>query len=357
MVILKILLLPFAALYDLITGVRNKMYDLGLKPSVQFEVPVINIGNLSVGGTGKSPMVEHLIRLLSTDYKIATLSRGYGRKTKGIRIGSNVDNADTLGDEPYQFLRKFSPQVTVAVGEDRAFAIPGILQEIPDTQIILLDDAYQHRSVKPLFNILLTDFNRPFYQDYILPAGRLREARRGASRADVVVVTKCHDELTEDEMITIEHAIRQYVDKPVFFTKIRYGFPKAFGAPDQQLMKDKVILVSGIANPFSLEEYVKNNFELIDHINFRDHYHYRESDMHKLVNVLKKNPETSLLTTEKDMVKMNSSTFKVFTSQISAFYLPIEVEFLKDGENFDKMVQSVVKEGTRNEGRSTGSKE
>lgn len=339
MAILKILLLPFAALYNLITALRNRLYDLGLKPSVRFDIPVIGVGNLTVGGTGKSPMIEHLIRLLSKNYAVVTLSRGYGRKTKGMRIGSERDDAATLGDEPYQFYRKYAPHVKVVVGEDRAYAIPNLIHEFPDTQIVLLDDAFQHRRVTPLFNILLTDFNRLFYDDWLLPAGRLRESRSGACRADVVIVTKCHEELVEDEMMSIEKSIRKYVDKPVFFTKIRYGFPTAFGR-HQHVMMDKVILISGIASPSSLVEYVKRNFELVDHVIFRDHHQYTESDMRNFLKIAKGNPQAVILTTEKDMVKMNSTKFDFYTCQIPAFYLPIEVEFLKDGENFDEMVAS-----------------
>jgi tetraacyldisaccharide 4'-kinase len=337
MVILKILLLPFAALYKLITDVRNRLFDLGLKPSVQFDLPVIAVGNLTVGGTGKSPLIEHLIRLLSQKYKVATLSRGFGRKTKGMHIASSVDNATTLGDEPMQFYRKFSDQITVAVGEDRVFAIPNILHQFPETQVVLLDDAYQHRYVKPSFNILLSDYNRPFYNDLLLPAGRLRESRSGASRADVVVITKCPQTLTGEKMIAIEKSVRKYTVKPIFFTKVRYGFPVPFaGAPGT--ICDKVILVSGIANADPLEEYVKSNFEMVKHVVYGDHYQYTLSSIKALVALVKANPGTSILTTEKDMVKIDSTEFLTLTSHVSMFYLPIEVEFLKDGEDFDEMV-------------------
>ena len=191
MILLRILLFPFSWLYYLITQIRNRLYDRGLKPSVKFELPVICVGNLTVGGTGKTPMIEHLIRLLQNRFKVATLSRGYGRATKGIRIAGPSENASTIGDEPFQFYTKFGKRITVAVGEERALAIPTILQECSDTQIILLDDGFQHRKVSPGFSILLTDYHRPFYNDFLLPSGRLRESRWGAERADVIVVTKC----------------------------------------------------------------------------------------------------------------------------------------------------------------------
>ncbi|HEY3429026.1 MAG TPA: tetraacyldisaccharide 4'-kinase, partial [Cyclobacteriaceae bacterium] len=173
MSVLKFLLLPFAMLYDVVMNIRNRLYDMKLKPSTTFDIPVIGVGNLAVGGTGKTPMTEHLIRILSPQYKVVTLSRGYGRKTKGFRIANNQDNAFTIGDEPYQIYKKFSPPVHVTVGEERALAIPTILQELDDTNVIILDDAFQHRRVVPGLSILLTEYGRPFYEDHVLPYGRL----------------------------------------------------------------------------------------------------------------------------------------------------------------------------------------
>src|SRR5690606_30346802 len=173
MFILRVVLYPFAVLYDIITRIRNHMYDTGMKPSTQFDLPVICVGNLAMGGTGKTPMVEYLIRLLPG--RIAVVSRGYRRKTKGVRVAGDDDNAATIGDEPYQVHRKF-PNVTVAVGEDRAYTIPYVLDHVPDTSIVILDDAFQHRRIRPSFSILLTEFVRPFYRDFVLPSGRLRES-------------------------------------------------------------------------------------------------------------------------------------------------------------------------------------
>jgi tetraacyldisaccharide 4'-kinase len=333
---LRILLLPFAALYNFITGLRNRLYDLNFKPSVKFDLPVIGVGNLTVGGTGKTPMIEHLVRLLQPNNKLATLSRGYGRSTKGMRITNYLDDASTVGDEPFQFYKKFKEQIIVAVAEDRAYAIPNIVHQFPETQIILLDDAYQHRSVKPSFNILLTDYNRLFYNDYLLPAGRLRESRSGAGRSNVVVVTKCPDEITDDAMMKIEKSIRSYADRPVFFTKIHYGFPVAFGNSSQ--LGDKVILITGIANAKPLKEYVQNNFRLLKHVAYADHHTYAAKDIEEMHALVKEDPQISILTTEKDMVKIDAQAFKSITSQLPLFYLPIEVEFIKNGKDFDEMV-------------------
>src|SRR5687768_4340702 len=264
MILLRILLFPFALAYDLVTSLRNYLYDRGIKPSARFEVPVICIGNLSVGGTGKTPMVEHLIRLLYQQHRVATLSRGYGRKTKGFRLAADGDSPSTLGDEPFQFYSKFKDHITVAVGEERALAIPTILQTDSDVEVVLLDDAFQHRKVTPSLSILLSDYNRPFYDDYILPAGRLRESKQNAARADVIVVTKCPPQLSDDAMIEIEHAIRRHAEKPVFFASIRYGGPIPFSHSASAQIKN-VILISGIANAKPLEDYVKQNFTMLTH--------------------------------------------------------------------------------------------
>jgi tetraacyldisaccharide 4'-kinase len=342
MAILRILLFPFAVLYDLITRFRNRLYDQGFRPSVAFDLPVISVGNLTIGGTGKTPMIEHLIRLLGNDYKVATLSRGYGRTTKGIRLASEVDSASTLGDEPYQFYRKYGDKVTVSVGEERALAISHILQEVEDTQVILLDDAFQHRRVRPSFSILLSDYNRPFYKDFLLPAGRLRESKSQAVRADVVVVTKCPSDITDDRMMKIEKSIRRYADKPVFFASIHYGSAQIIGHNKKDIGRD-VIVVSGIADPAPLLTYVKQGFEMKEHVQFKDHHIYTHQDMEKLESILQRNPGTSILTTEKDMVKLEAPAFKTFIERLPFFYLPIEVEFIKNGQDFDELILNSVR--------------
>jgi tetraacyldisaccharide 4'-kinase len=342
MILLRILLYPMAMAYNFITGLRNRLYDRGLKPSVTFELPVINVGNLTVGGTGKTPLIEYLIRLLAPNHKVATLSRGYGRNTTGFRVASPTDNAGTLGDEPTQFYQKYGDRVTVAVGEERALAIPNILQDHPDTEIILLDDAYQHRKVRPSLNILLSDYNRPFYDDLLLPAGRLRESRQGAARADVVVVTKCPPEITDDEMMEIDQQVRRYVGKPVFFTHVRYGNPMPVTAQAQKL-GDEVVLVTGIANAKPLVHYLKQTFNLVKHFDFTDHHTYRASDLEDFTSALKAHPKASFLTTEKDKVKLVSPAFREAIEKIPLFYLPIEVEFIKNGQDFDEIVLNHLK--------------
>jgi tetraacyldisaccharide 4'-kinase len=332
---LKILLYPFSLAYGLVTGLRNHMYNRGLKPVATFDLPVIAVGNLTVGGTGKTPMVEYLIRLLRPDYKVATLSRGYGRSTKGFRIAGAQDSATTLGDEPFQFYKKFNPEVTVAVGEERALAIPLILQE-QDVEVILLDDAYQHRSVKPSFNILLSDYNRPFYKDLLLPAGRLRESRVGASRADVVIVTKCPIALNEENLKTIKREISEYGDAPVFFTTLAYGNPVLFGS--DKPIGTTVILITGIANPVPFISYVEGKYSIKKHLAYGDHKNYERSDLEKIREVVKEFPDAVVFTTEKDMVKLSDSRFSEYQREIPFYYLPITVQFLKEGSEFDKKI-------------------
>lgn len=331
----RILLYPFAVLYSAVTSVRNYLYDRGLKPSAEFDLPVISVGNLTVGGTGKTPMVEYLVRLLKNDFRIATLSRGYGRKTRGFRLTTMQDSPATVGDEPYQFYWKFGSEINVAVGEERAYAIPMILQEC-DAEVILLDDAFQHRRVKPSFSILLSDYNRPFYEDHVLPAGRLRESRSGAARADVVVVTKCPGDLSDEQQQTILKKIHRYTNKPVFFATLDYGDPVPVGKAEP--MGDNIVVVTGIAQPGPLENYVRERFGLRHRFAFPDHMHYTDEDVREIAQLAASQPGTTILTTEKDMVKLATTSLALYP----LYYIPIAVRFLKEGPRFDEMIRTHV---------------
>jgi tetraacyldisaccharide 4'-kinase len=340
---LRALLYPFAILYDVITRVRNYLYDTGRRGSVKFDANVIAVGNLAVGGTGKTPQVEYLIRLLKEQYKVATLSRGYGRKTKGFLLADESSSATTIGDEPFQYYQKFGHEITVAVGEERAIAIPSILLERPETQVILLDDAYQHRAVRPSFSILLSDYSKPFYKDYVLPAGRLREARKGAERADVIIITKCPEALLEEELQNIKNKVNYYSNKDVaiFFTGIKYGepiniFDKSLSAKDK-----KMVLFTGLANPESLINYIEKTYVLSEHIEYPDHYFYKTKDIESILstfNALNGKNDHILLTTEKDMVKLLDPLFKKQLQNVSLFYIPIEIYFLREKEKFDQLI-------------------
>ncbi len=327
----RVLLFPFAWLYDLVTRLRNYLYNSGYKTSFEFDRFLISVGNLSVGGTGKTPMVEYLIRLLDSKTRLATLSRGYGRKTRGFRIADSADTAATIGDEPLQYFKKFN--IPVTVGEERAVAVPFILAEFPDTGIILLDDAFQHRAVKPKMNILLTAFDRPFFEDYVLPAGRLREARKGASRADIIVVTKCPETLSAGQKIFMEGKIQKYAPGiPVFYSTIDYGEVRGGNS-----RLKKVIVVTGIANPELFISHVKHNYEVVEIIRFPDHHQFSDSEIRKIADTAGA-ANAMVLTTEKDYMRITAVKQDIINEQAELMYIPIEMKFLENGSKFDRMI-------------------
>lgn len=348
MSIIQILLFPFTILYKWITDFRNHLYNIGYKKSFQFQTKVINVGNLTVGGTGKTPHVEYLIKLLQNQFKIATLSRGYGRKSKGFILADENADAIHLGDEPMQFFKKFGHQVAVSVCEDRVEAIPKILFEVPETQVILLDDAFQHRAVQPNFNILLTDFRRLFYKDFPFPSGRLRESRRGAKRADCVIVSKCPLDLSQDAQKVIQRQIAYYTrkDTPVFFSGIKYGEPVAVFGDDKVILSKQMNLISiaGIAQPQIFINHLQGKANILENIIYKDHHHFLEKDIRHILKIYTKfktqNPV--LLTTEKDFVKLSTRQFEPLFQSIPFFYLPIEIIFLDKKDEFEKMIFNIL---------------
>lgn len=340
---LKLLLYPFAALYNLLMRVRNHLYDIGHKPSFVFDTTIIAVGNLNVGGSGKTPMVEYLIDLLAEKYPTVTLSRGYKRETTGYRMATLNDTARTIGDEPLQMLRKFGERIHVAVGEDRVFAIPHILQEHPDTKVVLLDDAMQQRSIRPNLTVLLTTLARPFYRDFLLPFGRLRESRGGSRRADVVVVTKCGIELEEAREQEMTRCIRAYAgeQKPVFFATIGYGEPKPIGKAKE--FASRVVLVTGIANPDAITAYCEKRFQVVHHFRFADHHRFTLHDLESIDRVCAVQAGAfSLVVTEKDAARLECPEFSPYLERWNWFSLPIRHVFLKDGPKFDELVLHAV---------------
>jgi tetraacyldisaccharide 4'-kinase len=346
--VLKLLLYPFAVLYDLITRVRNYLFDIGHKRSFEFDTNVIGVGNLSVGGAGKTPMVEYLVRLLKANYSLATLSRGYKRETSGFRFAGASDSARTLGDEPFQLYRKFGEEVRVVVAEDRAFAIPNILQESPTTDIIILDDAFQHRSVKPQLMILVTDSSRPFFADYVVPYGRLREARIGARRADLVVITKCEDSIDDRSEKLLVSKVQKFAGaKPVFFTSIQYQLPVSFG--NSKNIESCVVLVTGIAETGALRDYCSSHYKVLRHFEFEDHHRFTVSELKEIESFCQGLADSySIITTEKDMVRLMEPSWRSWLDRMPWFYLPIEQVFLKDGLKFDELVLASLKEPAKN---------
>lgn len=337
-----VLLYPLTFIYTLVTALRNHLFNIGYSHSFNYDIMTINVGNLSVGGTGKTPMVEYLIRLLKSTYAVATLSRGYKRKTKGFLIANSSSTVHDLGDEPFQFYTKFKGDVTVAVGENRSWAIPKILLEHPETQTVLLDDAYQHRTVAPDFNILLTQYASPFYNDYVLPSGYLREKRSGAMRANAIIITKCPADLSSASNAKICEEVKKYSNStaPIYFSTIKYGVPISQSIDIK--FTGKVILFAGLANMNPLIDYVSNSFELIKVVSFKDHFNYVSNDLEELIKLAKDN-KAQLLTTEKDMVKVSAHPLFDLVKDVGLFYLPISVQFLFDqGNEFDSMVQEAI---------------
>jgi tetraacyldisaccharide 4'-kinase len=348
MIFRVILLSPFSFIFWLITWARKKMYDWNIIASRSFGVRTICIGNLSMGGTGKSPMTEYIIRLFEEKYKIATLSRGYKRKTKGfVEVTINSSSAEA-GDEPKQFKNKF-PGITVAVCEDRCAGIDHITKKSPDTEIIILDDAFQHRKVKAGLNILLTDYRKLFTRDFVFPSGTLRESSGGAVRADVIVVTKCPDQISEEEKRKLTHALSRKGTCRILFSKIKYAALRNMNdGIDLQHPQgiQHVLLFTGIANPQPLKEYLGGIFGKINFIGFRDHHEYSASDLMRIKetfnNIAAENK--IIITTEKDAVRLDKPEIKEMLKGYPVYSEPIEMDFFPDDKiTFNQILTDYAK--------------
>jgi tetraacyldisaccharide 4'-kinase len=338
MIILRKLLFPFAVLYGLVTAIRNILYDNGFLKSYSFPIPIIAVGNLSSGGTGKTPQIEYLINLLQNDYKIAVLSRGYKRKSEGFILANAAATAEILGDEPFQIFKKF-PKIQVAVDANRKNGIEQLLQSEIKPDVILLDDAFQHRQVKAGFYILLTAFDDLFYNDFILPTGNLRESRNGAKRADCIVVTKCPKLITEDERKVIISKIG--LNSKVYFSSISYAehvYNDAGCVSLEEIKRSIKLLLAGIAKPTLFFEHLKQPNDAI--LTFPDHHHFTENDIKNIEN---KSKNRIIITTEKDYVRLVSHTL-----QSDIYYLPIKSKFLLNGDDFNKTIKNYVGTSTRN---------
>ncbi len=339
---------PISILYGEVVKARNKMYDNGMLESTKFQTPTIVVGNLSVGGTGKSPMIEYLINLLKTDYHIAVLSRGYKRKSKGFQIANSKTNVDEIGDEPMQFFRKFS-NIIVAVDADRVNGIKQLkLLENPP-EIILLDDAFQHRKVQGGFNILLTPYYNLYVDDTMLPSGDLRENVVGAKRAQVIMVTKCPDELDEIKQFEITKKLNIDLTQTAYFTKIAYDdfvYSKTDKIKLSSLIEYKILLVTGIANTIPLTDFLKNKDIQFQHLAYKDHYQFTDNDLNKIKTTFSKikSEKSLILTTEKDYVR----TFEKNSDHV--YYLPIKTAFLNkiEEDSFKTKIKRYVEQSTRN---------
>ncbi|MFB9077243.1 tetraacyldisaccharide 4'-kinase [Flavobacterium procerum] len=333
--LLRKLLFPFAVLYGFITSIRNFLFDKGILKSTSFDFPVIAVGNLSVGGTGKTPQIEYLIRLLSDKYKVATLSRGYKRKSEGFILADKNSNAEILGDEPFQFYQKF-PDVMVAVDANRTNGIQQLLSKNEKPEIILLDDAYQHRKVKAGFYILLTAYDDLYADDFMLPTGNLRESRSGAERANIVVVTKCPKVLSEEKQAEIRLKLELSCSQQIFFTFIDYDeeiYSSTGKIAVNKVKSESKLLLAGIAKPKPFFDYLKNEND--ECLTFPDHHHFSDADLESIL--LKANGK-KIITTEKDYVRLKDSKL---VSQL--YYLPIKSTFINHKQNFDTTILEYVK--------------
>jgi tetraacyldisaccharide 4'-kinase len=342
----RILLLPFSLVYGLIIYCRNWMFDKKVLRSASFNLPVICVGNLSVGGTGKSPMVEFLIEKLKYTFRVAVLSRGYKRKTSGYALASGHSTALEIGDEPMQFFNKF-PDVTVAVGEERVVAIPQLLHDKPTTQVIILDDAFQHRSVTAGFNILLTDFNNLYTRDWFLPTGDLRDQTKSARRADIIIVTKCPPDLSLAEKNRMVREIKPDSNQQVFFTFISYGLPYQVITREPWIWakETEVLLVTGIANPGPLKKHLEEKFNGYDELAFSDHHIFTIDDLKQILKRFDQiqSPVKILLTTEKDAVRLQK--FSLQLRDLPVFVMPIQPVFLFYEENlFTRLITTFIQE-------------
>lgn len=352
--LLRKILFPFAILYGFITSIRNFLYDKGILKSYAFDVPIIAVGNLSVGGTGKTPQIEYLIRLLSAEYKVATLSRGYKRKSKGFVLADSNSNAEILGDEPFQFYTKFD-NIQVAVDTDRKNGIEQLLSQSEKPDVILLDDAFQNRKINAGFYILLTSYGDLYSDDYMLPTGNLRESRRGAKRANMIIVTKCPANLPLDEQNKIRRFLLRRTrgqsknwrsndkgkNQELYFSFIDYD--EFVYSEDKTMKVDEIrnvdkLLLAGVAKPDPFFLYLQD--EKDECLTYPDHYHFTEKD---LLEIEDKAKNKLIVTTEKDFVRLKGRLTKE-----QLFYLPIRSSFLSASDNFDKTILNYVGTSTRN---------
>ncbi|MDO9261797.1 MAG: tetraacyldisaccharide 4'-kinase [Flavobacteriaceae bacterium] len=336
---LRKLLFPLSVFYGFITWIRNKCFDYGILKSHIFEIPIISVGNIRVGGTGKTPQIEYLINLLKSHKKVAVLSRGYGRKTTGFLMAKNGLTAVDLGDEPFQYFKNF-PEIIVAVDEKRVNGIKQLLQLSHPPEVILLDDAFQHRSVKPGLSILLTSFDDLYADDFLMPMGNLRELRSGSGRADIIIITKSPENISDKLQNKIKINLKLKSNQQLYFSAISYhevlnGSCKLLTIND--LKKYEVLLITGISNPLPLTEFLSAHEIKFNHLKYKDHHHFNEKDIlqikHEFDNIASENK--IILTTEKDYVR-------IFADLENCYFISIETIILNKKADFNQKILNYV---------------
>jgi len=355
---IKLLLYPLSLLYGFAVYLRNRAYDLNILKSTEFDVPVISIGNITVGGTGKTPHAEYLVKLLTEKYEVATLSRGYKRKTKGFHLVETDSTAIEVGDEPLQIKNKF-PQITVSVCENRVDGVEKLLatgnSKAPD--VVLLDDAFQHRRITPGLNILLIDYNRQIKEDYLLPLGRLRESVHQMRRANIIIFTKCPDEVTPIMRRILGNDVGLLPYQKLYFTKLEYDKiqPVFDAAPlESTFYKERsqaILLVTGIASPKLMQKYLSQFSKNIETMTFPDHYNYSAQDIQTIMNKFAalKAEKKIIITTEKDAMRFKDNPGITDEFKNALYYLPVQVNFLEEEKkSFNKKILNYVGENKSN---------
>ena len=345
---MRILLLPIALLYHIVLSIRHKLYDWHIFKSKRFEKPVICVGNLNLGGTGKTPHTEYLIRLLKNDYRVATLSRGYGRHTKGFKLAETSSTYNDLGDEPLLYFKKY-PGIQVAVDEDRVDGVTHLFGE-QETEVVLLDDAFQHRSISAGLNILLTEYQRLYMDDYLFPAGTLRDVRSAAKRADIIVISKAPKDLSEQEKQQITDKLNTSENQKVYFSYLEHAAlqplneaAKAF-SPEEA---DGAFAFCGIGNPKPFVEELKKRYHAVDFLPFGDHHDYKEKDMKVVLNWFEKldGEKKIIVTTEKDAARLTNSPYLCQFERTPLYDLPVTVRFHEE-EKFNDEILKYVRENS-----------
>ncbi len=328
---------PLAVAYNGVTSFRNLLFDTGVFPSKKYDIPIIGIGNLSTGGTGKSPHTIYLVNLLQIDYKIAVISRGYGRNTKGVRVANYESNYQEIGDEPLQIFERFRNKIVVIVSEIRTQAIDMAIEKY-QCNLAVLDDSFQHRYVNPGLKILITAYNDLYVDDYILPLGNLRESRINARRADIVIVSKCPDNMSEDEKIEIEKRLKIRSHQRLFFSHIQYSSSVVNRNSEiylDELEEAHIVLVTGIANAQPLVSFLNKKVQSVTQLEFKDHHTYSHKDVDKIYETMQSmKGEKIILTTEKDYMRLRQ--FDLLQKYL--YYLPIEIK-LDNAESFHLLIK------------------
>lgn len=337
-----LLLYPISKIYGVVMAVRNKMFDYGILKQQEFDIPIVVVGNIAMGGTGKTPHVEYIVESLLGKYNIGVLSRGYRRATKGFVLASPQSRPEDIGDESYQIYRKFGPDITVAVCEKRAEGIRQMREINPALNMIILDDAFQHRYVKPSVSVILTEYNRPVFNDKILPYGRLRESARALNRADMVVVTKCPVDMKPMHYRLFEENLKLFPFQKLYFSRYNYGhlvpiFPDEvtdIPALDNLRANNSILVITGVANPKPFVRFLRRNKAKVKLKRFTDHHNFTASDMEEIARLFDELPSANkfIVTTEKDAVRILNNPYFPHRLKKSIFYVPIKVEFIDRGE-------------------------